>query len=138
MRIMGLDIGEVRIGVAVSDATQTIAQSFGYIKTSNFEKDLAALKKIIEDNEVSLIIVGLPYNMDGSAGKQVDFVIDIAKKIEKSTGIKVKTYDERLTSKLAESILIKSDISRKKRKGKIDSLAATLILQGYLDSKKGN
>lgn len=129
-----MDIGKVRIGVALSDITHTIAQSYGYIKRKCLNDDLTALKTIIDENEVGLIVAGLPLNMDGTSGKQANVVIDFIKIIEEKTGISVKTYDERLTSKLAESVLIESDISRKKRKGKIDSLAAVLILQGYLDS----
>ena len=135
---MGLDIGTVRMGVALSDITHIIAQSYGHIKRKSLNDDLLALKTIIDENEVGLIVAGLPLNMDGTFGKQANAVIDFIKIIEEKTGISVKTYDERLTSKLAESVLIESDISRKKRKGKIDSLAAVLILQGYLDSIGNN
>ena len=138
MRIMGLDMGQKRIGIALSDTTHTIAQSYNHLKRKSLEDDIQALKTIIDENEVGLIVAGLPLNMDGSSGKQVDTVTDFIKIVEEKTGLAVKTYDERLTSKLAESVLIESDMSRKKRKGKVDSLAAVLILQGYLDSTKNN
>jgi len=135
---MALDIGEKRIGIALSDITHTIAQSYNHLKRKSLEDDFQTLNEIIKENEVGLIVAGLPLNMDGSSGKQVDIVMDFIKTAEEKTQLPVKTYDERLTSKLAESVLIESDMSRKKRKGKIDSLAAVLILQGYLDSMDNN
>jgi len=135
---MALDIGEKRIGIALSDITHTIAQSHNCLRRKSLEDDFQTLSEIIKENEVGLIVAGLPLNMDGSSGKQVDVVMDFIKIAEEKTQLPVKTYDERLTSKLAESVLIESDMSRKKRKGKIDSLAAVLILQGYLDSMDNN
>jgi putative Holliday junction resolvase len=136
MKIMGLDVGEKRIGIALSDSTHTIAQSLECLKRKSLDEDIQALEFIIKENEVGIIVAGLPLNMDGTSGKQAKTVIDFVHIVKERTGLKVETYDERLTSKLAESVLIESDMSRKKRKGKIDSLAAVLILQGYLDSIK--
>jgi putative Holliday junction resolvase len=136
MKILGLDVGQVRIGIAISDATQTIAQSRNFIKRSNIKDDLRSIKSIVEENDVGLIVIGLPLNMDGSSGKQAEAILEFKDIIAKEINLPIETYDERLTSKQAESILIEGDISRKKRKGKIDALAAVLILQGFLDSRK--
>jgi putative Holliday junction resolvase len=136
MKIMGLDVGQVRIGIAISDTTETIAQSRGLIKRTNIKDDIKSIKTTAEENDVGLIVIGLPLNMDGSCGKQAEVVLELKDSIAQEVDLPIETYDERLTSKQAESVLIEGDISRKKRKGKIDTLAAVLILQGFLDSRK--
>jgi putative Holliday junction resolvase len=136
MKIMGLDVGQVRIGIAISDTTETIAQSRGLIKRTNIKDDIKSIKTTAEENDVGLIVIGLPLNMDGSSGKQAEAILEFKDIIAKEINLPTETYDERLTSKQAESVLIEGDISRKKRKGKIDTLAAVLILQGFLDSRK--
>ncbi|MCK4519122.1 MAG: Holliday junction resolvase RuvX [Candidatus Omnitrophica bacterium] len=135
MRIMGLDVGSVRIGIALSDKTRTIAQSFKTITRSAFDSDIQALKKIAIDNDVSHIVIGLPLNMDGTLSKQTEAVLEFSRAVQEKIGLPVDNYDERLTSKEAESALILENLSRRKRKQKIDKVAACLILQNYLEYK---
>ena len=135
MRIMGLDVGSVRIGVALSDKTRTIAQSFKTITRSILDSDIQALKKIVIDKEVSLIVIGLPLNMDGTLSKQTEAVLEFSRVVQEKVGLLFENYDERLTSKEAESALILENLSRRKRKQKIDKVAACLILQTYLEYK---
>ena len=130
MRIMGLDVGEKRIGVAVSDPLGYTAQGISVIKRENIED----LKKIVSDYDVERIIVGLPKNMDGSIGEQAKKVLAFIEDLKREIDLPVLTWDERLTTKEAEGVLLRADLSRAKRKKVIDKLAAVLILQGYLDS----
>jgi len=136
MRIMALDVGEKRVGVAISDKTRVIAQNLMTLNRKNLKDDLKTLKNIVEEKKVHLIVVGLPLNMNGTLGKKAEEILKFKDLIERRIGIDVETYDERLSSKEAEAILIKADISRKKRKGKIDKIAAQIILQNYLNSKE--
>lgn len=129
---MGLDIGQKRVGVAMSDESKTIAQP---LKTINLS-DLFQLEEIIKSFQVEEIIFGLPKNMNGSLGPQADKITILAEKIAASLNIPVKPWDERLTTVMAEKALIEGRMRREKRKGLRDSLAAAIILQGYLDWKK--
>lgn len=132
---MGLDIGDKRIGIAISDKTRTIAQNLMVLKRKDLEADIQILKDIIKDKEVSLIVVGLPLNMDGTLSKKALEILKFIEILKENIEIPIQTYDERLTSKEAESILIEGGVSRKKRKDKIDKIAAQIILQNYLDNK---
>ncbi len=132
MRIMGLDVGEKRIGVAVSDSLGYTAQGISTIKRENTEE----LKKIVSDYDIGEIVVGLPKNMDGSIGEQGKKVLDFIEKLKQEIDLPMITWDERLTTKEAEGVLLKADLSRAKRKKVIDKLAAVLILQSYLDSQR--
>lgn len=132
MRIMGLDVGEKRIGVAVSDSLGYIAQGISVIKRENTEE----LKKIVSDYDIEKIVVGLPKNMDGSIGEQAKKALAFIEDLKREIDLPVLAWDERLTTKEAEGVLLKADLSRAKRKKVIDKLAAALILQGYLDSQK--
>lgn len=132
MRIMGLDFGEKRIGVAASDALGYIAQGISVVKRENTDE----LKKIISDYDIEKIVVGLPKNMDGSIGEQGKKVLTFIEDLKKEINLPIFTWDERLTTKEAEGVLLKADLSRAKRKKVIDKLAAVLILQGYLDSQR--
>lgn len=138
MRVLGLDLGTKTLGVASSDLSKTIATAY---KTINFSEDnytyaISELKKIIEELQPEALVLGLPKNMDGSLGFQAQKSLEFKAKLEKEFMLEVILIDERLTSKMAESIMIQADLSRKKRKTKVDKLAATLILQSYLDSRK--
>ena len=133
---MALDVGEKRIGVAISDKTGVIAQNLMTLNRKNLKDDLRVLKDIVKEKKVHLIVVGLPLNMNGTLGKKAEEMLKFKDLIKKRIGIDVETYDERLSSKEAEDILIKADISRKKRKEKIDKIAAQIILQSYLNSKE--
>ena len=133
MRILGLDFGTKTIGVAVSDETGLIGQGVGTIKRTNLQQDLRELQKKIERYHVEKIVIGLPKNMDGSLGNSAQLVFDFIEKLKKTFSIQVDTWDERLSTVEAERVLLDADMSRNKRKKVIDKVAATIILQGYLD-----
>lgn len=135
-RIMGLDIGNNTIGVAVSDMLGITAQGVTTIHRKSKKKDLEELKKIIDEQNVNLIVSGLPKNMNGTIGPQAELVKKFCELIESELKIKVEFWDERLTTVSAQRVLIDGDISRKNRKKVIDKLAAVIILQNYLDYRK--
>ncbi|MBM4350577.1 MAG: Holliday junction resolvase RuvX [Deltaproteobacteria bacterium] len=132
MRIMGLDVGSKTIGVAISDELGITAQGLKTIKRKTTEDDLRELVDIISQFQIEKIVVGLPKNMDGSLGKQAEFVLAWVDDLKNKIHLPVETWDERLSTVEASRTLLKADLSRKKRKGVIDKLAAVLILQGYL------
>jgi len=136
MRILGLDLGSKTIGVAVSDGLGITAQGLEVIRRESGKKDLERLGRIVEEYEVGEIVVGLPVNMDGTLGPQAERALAFAEKLGAALGVKVYTYDERLSTVLAQKTLIEADVSRAKRKKVIDKLAAQVILQGYLDKRK--
>jgi putative holliday junction resolvase len=137
MRILGLDLGTKTLGISMSDTTQTVATTF---KTIRFEGDnnkpLKELKEIIDEYKIELIVLGFPKNMNNSVGPKGEAALLFQKLLEEKLNIKVELQDERLSTKEATNYMIKADISRKKRKEKIDSLAANIILQTYLDRRK--
>lgn len=134
-RIMGLDIGEKRVGVALSDPLGVIAQGFGVIKTEEGDV-LEELKAIVETYDVKEIVVGLPLSLDGSIGPQAQKIMEIAQRISEVTGLPVFFWDERLSSREAEKLLISADQSRRRRKEVKDKVSATIILQSYLESRR--
>jgi putative Holliday junction resolvase len=138
MRILGIDFGEKRMGVAVSDPLGMTAQAVAVIgKGKDFESDIRELKKIIKKYEgVDEIIVGLPKTMKGEVGEQAGKVLEFVAALKNNFKINVGTWDERLTTVEAEKTLIAAGLSRQKRKKVIDKSAATYILQSYLDSKR--
>jgi len=136
LRIMGLDVGDKTIGVAVSDPLGWTAQGLETIRRTNPEEDIEKLKKLISEHQVNKMVLGLPKNMDGSTGSQGEKVIEFAGYLKDKTSVDVVLWDERLTTVAAEKFLIKADVSRAKRKKVIDKLAAAYILQGYLNSRK--
>ena len=131
---MALDYGTVRIGIALSDLTQFIANGYENYQRTSLRNDLNHLKQIINDNKVGKIVVGLPLNMDGSESGQTlktkEFIEVLRNEIP---NIPIEVLDERLTSMVAEKLLISADVSRAKRKQVIDKMSATIILQDYLD-----
>lgn len=133
---MGLDFGDKTIGIAVSDALRLTAQSKGVIKRDNLTSDLEKIKNYIKKYQVSEIVVGMPKNMDGTLGPRAEKTQQFINFLSKRIDLPVETWDERLSTVQAEKILIKADLSRKKRKKVVDQLAAAVILQGYLDRKK--
>ena len=133
MRILALDHGSKRIGVAVSDETKTIAQPLEYILTEPFADFLERLKKILAEKEIDLLILGLPRNMDGSYGPAAQKVETFAAALKFAITIPIKFLDERLTSSQANKILIQGGVRRNKRKEKVDKMAAAILLQSYLD-----
>lgn len=138
MKYLGLDLGTRTLGVAISDMTKTIATAYGTIhfKEDDYEEAINKLSTIIEKEPIEKIILGLPKNMNGSIGPRALITLDFKKKLEETFKIEVEMQDERLSTKEASGYMIKADISRKKRKQKIDSLAANIILQTYLDKRK--
>lgn len=130
-RILGLDVGEKRIGVAVSDALGITAQGLETIKQ---HAALEKIKDLIKQYDVKKIVVGMPLNMNGSKGERARFTDDFIVSLKKETDIETLTVDERLTTAQGERILLEADLSRKKRKRSIDKIAAQLILQTYMDS----
>ena len=135
MRSMGLDVGEVRIGIALSDQTGLIAQSHATLERSGWDRDLAYLAEVAETHEVERFVVGNPLNLDGSAGRQADRSREFADRLKKVTGLPVVLWDERFTSLSAEKTLIAAGVRRKKRRKAIDRMAAAIMLQSYLDSR---
>ena len=138
MRYLGLDLGTKTLGIAVSDLTGTIATSLTILRhDNNHEYLIEELKKIINEKNVDTIVLGFPKNMNNTIGERGEMVLSFKEKIEKSINLPVILEDERLTTRVAESILITADVSRKKRKKVIDKMAANIILQSYLD-RRGN
>jgi len=134
-RIIGIDIGERRIGMAISDESQTMARGIEAIDVKGKAECVLKIKDIAEKFNACEAIVGLPLNMNGSKGPQAKKAIVFINSLKEKLSIPVTAFDERLTTKQGERILIEADMSRKKRKTKIDSLAAQIMLQSYLDSK---
>lgn len=133
MRKMGLDYGDVRIGIAISDMMGIIANGLETYVRKTEQEDLEHIDKLIKDNLVDTVVLGLPKNMDGSEGDRVELTKQFGQKIEQKSKIKVTYLDERLSSISAEKLLIQADVRREKRKQVIDKIAATIILQNYLD-----
>jgi putative Holliday junction resolvase len=133
MRILALDHGTKRIGVAVSDETKIIAQPLEYILAAPFADFLVRLKKILLEKEIDLILIGLPRNMDGSHGPAAEKVQTFAGVLKTAVTVPIKMWDERLTSSQANKILIQGGVRRDKRKEKVDKMAAAILLQSYLD-----
>ncbi|HZG16862.1 MAG TPA: Holliday junction resolvase RuvX [Candidatus Bathyarchaeia archaeon] len=135
MRIMGLDVGERTIGVAVSDEMGWTAQGVETIQRQSNEKDFTRLQALIQEYQITEIVVGLPKNMNGTIGPSGEICKAFAEKVAARTSLPVHLWDERLTTMAAQKMLIAADVSRQKRKKVIDKMAAVLILQGYLDAR---
>lgn len=129
---MALDYGEVRIGIAFSDLLKTIASPFQTYKRKGEKQDLEFFSALSKENDVELIVVGLPKNMDGTEGERAIKTREFGEKIKEATNLNVVYVDERLTSIEAEEMLIQSGMRREKRKEIIDKIAASLILESYL------
>jgi putative Holliday junction resolvase len=134
MRILALDHGTKRIGVAISDELKVIAQPVEFVAAEPFAAFVDRLKELLREKEVELILVGMPRNMNGTYGpaalKVEEFVADLGKAVT----VPIKTWDERLTSAQANRFLIQGNVRRDKRKEKVDMMAAAILLQSYLDS----
>ncbi|NFN87347.1 Holliday junction resolvase RuvX [Clostridium sporogenes] len=134
MRILGLDIGDRTIGVAISDPLGFTAQGITTIRRKSEAYDLEEIKKICDKYEVDTIVSGLPKNMNGTLGPQSEKVLEFCDSIKEYVNIEIKMWDERLTTVAATKAMLEADLSRAKRKKIVDKIAATYILQGYLDS----
>ena len=138
MRYLGLDLGTKTLGISKSDSMGIIASSYKLLKFENedYNSLIEPLKDIINDLKIDKIVLGLPKNMDNTLGFASDRSLNFKKLIEDNINIEVILQDERLSSVEANNLMIMGDTSRKKRKEKVDSLAATIILQRYLDQRK--
>ena len=135
-RIMGLDIGDKTIGVAVSDLMGLTAQGVTTIKRVGKKKDIEAIKQIIAEKQVNKIVSGLTKNMNGTVGPQGEKVQKFCELLKEETNLPIEFWDERLSTVAAERSLIEGNVRRENRKKVIDMLAAVIILQGYLDLKR--
>ncbi len=136
-RILALDLGKRRIGLAVSDELGITAQGLDTMERTNMREDLARLGRLVEARNVELILVGNPLRMDGEEGAQSGWVRQFAVKLETFTGRPVRLWDERLTTVEAERVLRESGISREKRARAVDRLAAVILLESYLGARTG-
>lgn len=138
MRIMGLDFGSRTVGVAISDSLLITAQGVEIIRRKEENKQrqtLARIEALIEANDVEEIVLGLPKNMNDTEGERVEATMEFREKLERRTGLPVIMWDERLTTVAADKAMMEAGIRRENRKNYVDMIAATLILQGYLDKR---
>jgi putative Holliday junction resolvase len=135
MRVLAIDHGTKRMGIAISDPSGIIAQPLEFVPAEPFAGFLARLKELIREKEVELILIGMPRNMDGSYGPAAAKVQEFAAVLKETLTTPIKTWDERLTSAQANRLLIQADVRRKDRKEKVDKAAAAILLQSFLDSR---
>jgi putative Holliday junction resolvase len=133
MRILAIDHGSRRIGIAVSDELKMIAQPLEFIPAEPIAGFLARLQYLLQEKEVELILVGLPRNMDGSLGPAAQKVQEFIATLKGNVAVPIRTWDERLTSAQANRLLIQGNVRREQRKEKVDKMAAAILLQSYLD-----
>ncbi len=133
MRILAIDHGSRRIGIAISDELKMIAQPLEYIPAEPFAGFVDRLQQLLDEKEVELVLVGMPRNMDGSYGPAAQKVEQFLEALRGQISVPIKTWDERLTSAQANRILIQGNVRRDKRKEKVDKMAAAILLQSYLD-----
>ena len=136
MRIMGVDYGDARTGIAVSDLLCSIVGSTTVIHSRNPEKTATAIAELVREHGVTEIVMGLPKNMDGTEGARAELCREFAKRVEETTGLSVAMWDERRTTVEAHNILSEHNYHGKKRKNTVDAVAASLILEGYLAFRK--
>jgi putative Holliday junction resolvase len=136
MRLMGLDVGDKRIGIALSDESLIIASPRETLERKGTGKDVARLVELARQEDVQEIVVGMPLSMNGSMGPQAEKVARFVESLRAASELPVVTWDERFSTKGAERALLLADVSRAKRKTVVDQLAAALILQSYLDARR--
>ena len=136
MKIMGIDYGDARTGIAISDLLCSIVGSTKVIHSRNMDKTLEEVVRIVKENQVTEICIGLPKNMDGSEGPRAELCRAFAQQVREATGLEVTLWDERRTTIDAHNILMNNGKNAKKRKTVVDAVAASLILEGYLAYKK--
>lgn len=139
MRYLGLDLGTRTCGIAISDLTNTIASPYKvlHFADSDYDSILPLIKNIVEEEKVGKIILGLPKNMNNTMGDRCDTTIMFKKMLEQYISIDIELQDERLSTVAAHNYMLEADLSRKKRKAKVDGLAANIILQTYIDIERG-
>lgn len=135
MRILAIDHGTKRIGIAISDELKTIAQPLEFVPAEPFDAFVARLQQIITDKAAELILVGMPRNMDGTYGPAAEKVLTFVNALKQRTTVPIRTWDERLTTAQANRFLIEADVKRRNRKAKVDKTAAAILLQSYLDAR---
>lgn len=135
VRVLALDVGERRIGVAVSDPSQTLARSLKVLKRTSLPEDIAAIRRLAEEHQAVQIIVGYPRSMDGTVGETARQMEGFAREMERALQIPVLLWDERLSTVTAARLLSERGVSARRQRGRIDSVAAAVILQDYLDSR---
>jgi len=138
MRVLALDIGEKRIGVSISDELGITAQGLDTINRTKIGEDIEKIRQIVASAGITEIVLGLPLNLDGSEGQSAQKAMDFAVILRRDLGVDVILWDERLSTVAAEKSLLEGDLSRRRRRQLRDQVAATLILQGYLDSLSGS
>jgi putative holliday junction resolvase len=136
MRAMGLDVGTKTVGVAVSDPLGLTAQGVTTLRRTSLKADLKALAGMIRELEVDRLVVGLPLNMDGTEGPRAAASREFGEALASASALPVEYWDERLSTVAAQRVLLEADVSRRKRREVIDQMAAQLILQGWLDSRR--
>jgi putative Holliday junction resolvase len=136
MRLMGLDVGDRRIGVALSDPGKVIARSLQVIERRSLQADMEQLRSLVEENEVEKVIVGHPLHLDGQAGEQAERAQDYAAELAASLGVPVVLWDEAFSTERARQAMIEAGRTRKKRRERLDAVAAAVILQDYLDRQR--
>ncbi len=136
MRILGLDVGSKRIGIAISDPLGITAQGLTTLQCRNPHSHTEEILELVRQYEVQEIVVGIPYHMNGSEGPEVEKVREFVSTIREAVPVQVHEWDERLSTVAAERLLIEADLSRKKRRKVVDKVAAVIILQGFLDKRR--
>jgi len=136
MRLLGLDVGDKRIGIALSDESATLASGLSTLERVGPRKDLKALAALVREHGVSDVVVGLPRHLDGSLGPQAQKVLQFMDELRPVVKVPVVSWDERFTSVMATQALIEGGVSRRDRRSVVDKVSATLILQSYLDYRK--
>jgi len=137
MRILGIDYGDRRIGLAIGDLEVAIATGLPTLERARASDDvIEPLRRLCREQGVEHIVVGLPINMDGSRGERAQLSLEFAERLRAELGIEVETWDERLTTRQADRAMLQGGLSRKKRKKRVDRLAAQLLLQNYLDARR--
>lgn len=137
MRILGIDPGDRRIGLAIGETELAIATGLPTLERPRADADVTEpLRRVCQEQGVERIVVGVPINMDGSQGERARLAIEFAQRLRDALGIEVDTWDERLTTRQADRAMLEGDLSRKKRKERVDRLAAQLMLQSYLEANR--
>jgi putative Holliday junction resolvase len=136
VRYLGLDVGDVKVGVALSDETATLASGLATVRRKGPRKDVQAVAELVRRHDVGEVVVGLPRSLDGSLGPQAEKVLAFMDALRPAVRVPVVPWDERFTSVVAQHALIEANVSRKDRKAVVDKVSAILILQNYLDYRK--
>ena len=136
VRYLGLDVGDVRIGVALSDETATLASGLLTLERVGPRKDIRVVAAIVREREVGEVVVGMPWRLDGTVGPQGEKVRGFVESLRRAVEVPVVTWDERFTTVAADELLAEAGVRRRDRKARIDRAAAVLILQGYLDARR--